>query len=263
MISKLFALRGQLSERLNTVLIFTGLALIALTWLVASLFVPSTILPSPMDVIRTFPDLHFRDAMIRNLGYSIYLNYAGYIEAIAICIPLGFIIGLFPIFRQMFNKPIDAFRFIPLTAVTGLFIVWFGIGDVMKIQFLAFGIIVYLLPVVVQRINDVPDVYQQTAFTLGASKLQTIISVFIPAVISKLMDDIRVLVAISWTYIIVAEMVNKSAGIGGMIYTFARQGRIDKVFALIFLIILVGFIQDKLFTIIDKQLFPHKHMSEA
>lgn len=263
MMSKLFALRGQLPEKLNTILLLGGLVLIALTWLVVSMIVPSTILPSPMDVIHTIPDLHFNDAMIRNLGYSIYLNYVGYLEAIAVCIPLGFMIGLFPVLRQMFSKPIDAFRFIPLTAVTGLFIVWFGIGDVMKIQFLAFGILVYLLPVVVQRIYDVPDVYQQTAFTLGASKLQTIVSVFIPAVISKLMDDIRVLVAISWTYIIVAEMVNKSAGIGGMIYTFARQGRIDKVFALLFLIILVGFIQDKLFAVIDKQLFPHKHMSEA
>src|SRR5690606_13422094 len=123
------------------------------------------------------------------------------IEAVLICIPIGFTIGLFPIFRGMFSKQVNAIRFVPLTAVTGLFIAWFGIENNMKIQFLAFGIIVYLLPVVVQRVYDVEEVYQQTAFTLGASKWQTIKSVFVPSVFSKLFDDIRVLVAISWTYI--------------------------------------------------------------
>ena len=189
-----------------------------------------------------------------------YLNVFGYIEAVLVCVPLGFLIGLFPFFKGLFSRQVDAIRFIPLTAITGLFIVWFGIEDTMKIQFLAFGIAVYLLPVVVQRIDQVEKVYQQTAFTLGASKWQTIRTVFFPAVFSKLFDDIRVLVAISWTYIIVAEMVNKTGGIGAMLYSAARQSRIDKVFALLFLIILVGFIQDKIFKAVDKYLFPYKHV---
>jgi len=188
-----------------------------------------------------------------------YLNVAGYLEAVAICVPLGFLIGLFPLFKGLFSRQVDAIRFIPLTAITGLFIVWFGIEDTMKIQFLAFGIIVYLLPVVVQRVDGVENVYQQTAFTLGASTWETIRTVFFPSVFSKLFDDIRVLVAISWTYIIVAEMVNKTGGIGAMLYSAARQSRIDKVFALLFLIILVGFIQDKIFKALDKKLFPYKH----
>lgn len=263
MFKDLFSLRGKLPSKTTTVLLFSGLGFILLAWYIASLFIPSTLLPSPINVLYTFPELHFKDALVRNLGYSIYLNVIGYIEAIAICIPVGFVIGLFPIFREMFSKQIDTFRFIPLTAVTGLFIVWFGIGNTMKVQFLAFGIIVYLLPVVVQSIYTVADVYQQTAFTLGASKWQTIKSVFIPSVISKLMDDIRVLVAISWTYIIIVEMMNKTGGVGGLAYTFARQGRIDKVFALLFVIILVGFIQDKLFVFLDKKLFPYKHASEV
>jgi len=189
-----------------------------------------------------------------------YLNVAGYVEAVAICLPLGFLIGLFPLFKGLFSRQVDAIRFIPLTAITGLFIVWFGIEDTMKIQFLAFGIIVYLLPVVVQRVESVENVYQQTAFTLGASTWETIRTVFFPAVFSKLFDDIRVLVAISWTYIIVAEMVNKTGGIGAMLYSAARQSRIDKVFALLFLIILVGFIQDKIFKALDRKLFPYKHV---
>jgi NitT/TauT family transport system permease protein len=257
----LFALRGTLDKQAQTVIEILGvLCLLFLWYLVCKIGgVPPTILPSPWDVLACLPELHFKDAMVRNLGYSMYLNISGYLEAVAICIPLGFIIGLFPIFKGLFNRQVDAIRFVPLTAITGLFIVWFGIEDMMKVQFLTFGIVVYLLPVVVERVGQVEPVYQQTAFTLGASTWQTIRTVFLPAVFSKLFDDIRVLVAISWTYIIVAEMVNKTGGIGALLYSAARQSRIDKVFALLFLIVVVGFIQDKVFKGLDKKLFPYKH----
>jgi NitT/TauT family transport system permease protein len=184
----------------------------------------------------------------------------GYLEAIVVSIPLGFLLGLFPLFKKLSSKYIDAIRFIPLTAVTGLFIAWFGIETNMKVQFLAFGILVYLLPVVVQRVQEVDNIYLQTAYTLGASKWQIIRTVFIPSVLAKISDDIRVLVAISWTYIIVAELINKSGGIGAMIWTASRQSRIDKVFALLIVIILIGIAQDKLFDWIDRRLFPYKHL---
>ena len=258
----LFALRGELTKQTQVVLEIAGfLCLLFLWWLVCLVgLVPPALLPSPGAVLAAIPELHFKDAMIRNLGYSMYLNLAGYIEAVLICVPIGFVIGLFPLFKGLFSRHVNAIRFIPLTAVTGLFIAWFGIENEMKIQFLAFGIIVYLLPVVVQRVEGVEKVYQQTAFTLGATSWQTIRTVFFPSVFSKLFDDIRVLVAISWTYIIVAEMVNKTGGIGAMLYSAARQSRIDKVFALLILIIVVGFLQDKIFKMLDKKLFPYKHV---
>ena len=259
----LFALRGTLDKRTQFVLEVLGvLCLLALWGLVCLVGIaPPTLLPAPWEVLAAVPDLHFKDAMMRNLGYSMYLNFSGYIEAVLICIPVGFVIGLFPFFKGLFGRQVDAIRFIPLTAITGLFIVWFGIEDTMKIQFLSFGIIVYLLPVVIQRVAQTETVYQQTAFTLGATTWQTIRTVFFPSVFSKLFDDIRVLVAISWTYIIVAEMVNKTGGVGAMLYSAARQSRIDKVFALLFLIVLVGFIQDKVFKMLDRKLFPYKHVS--
>jgi len=258
----LFSIRGILDKRVSAALEVAGILLLLGTWwLISSIGVVSDkLLPSPMSVVASLPDLHFKDAMVRNLIYSMYLNGMGYIEAIAICLPIGFLIGLFPIFKSMFSRSIDSIRFIPLTAVTGLFIVWFGIDNTMKVQFLAFGIMVYLLPVVVQRVLEVPEVYQQTAFTLSANRWQMFRTVFFPHVIGQLMNDIRVLVAISWTYVIVAEMVNNTGGIGGMLFVCARQGRIDKVFALLFVIVFVGFIQDKLFQLLDKTIFPYKYV---
>ncbi|MGD1842972.1 MAG: ABC transporter permease [Thermonemataceae bacterium] len=262
MTSGLFALRGTLPKNKFTLIEISGVILLLSVWSLVAYFewVPNALFPAPWKVLAAFKELHFEDALVLNTWESIKLNLMGYLEAIAVCLPVGFIIGLFPLFRGLFHRNIDALRYVPLTAVTGLFIAWFGIDTNMKVQFLAFGIIVYLLPVVVQRIDEVEKVYLQTVFTLGANKWQTIRSVFIPAVLSKVSDDIRVLVAISWTYIIVAELINKTGGIGAMAYTAARQSRIDKVFGILIVIILIGFLQDKLFVWLDKALFPHKYV---
>ena len=220
--------------------------------------IKATNLPSPLTVIKAIPEMFFKDKLIPNIFKSIKLNVYGYIFAIIISLIAGFLIGLIPLFRGLFSRILDAGRFIPLTAVTGIFILWLGIGNEMKVTFLAFGILVYLIPVVVQRIDEVQSVYLHTVYTLGASAWQTVRSVYMPYVLSKLIDDVRVLTAISWTYITIAEMLNKSGGIGELIWEAKRQSRIDKAFAVLLIIILIGVLQDRLFVFLNQIFFPHK-----
>jgi NitT/TauT family transport system permease protein len=221
------------------------------------------LLPTPARVVKAYPELIREDKLVDNALHSIWLNLKGYFWAVFISVPLGFLIGLIPMFRGLFSKQVDAMRFLPLTALTGLFIIWFGIEDQMKVAFLAFGIIVFLLPVVVQRIDEVKDVYLKTVFTLGATNWQTIKTVYLPSVLSALMDDIRVLTAISWTYIIIAELINRQLGVGGLIYLKSRQGQIDKVFGILIVIIFIGFLQDRLFIYLDRRLFTHKYYKKS
>jgi len=264
----LFQLRGSLSTTTRTILELAGFGLLILVWYLltagANPVVETGILPRPIDVLRSFGDLYQDNDLIVNVFKSIGLNLAGYVEALVIALPIGFLVGLYPLFRGGFQRQVDAFRYVPLTAVTGLFIIWFGLGTPMKVHFLAFGILIYLLPVVVQRIDEVKDVYLKTVYTIGATDWQTIRTVYIPSVISRLSDDIRVLTAISWTYIIIAESLGNQGGIGALIWrTGQRQGRVDKVFALLLIIILIGFIQDKVFTYLDREFFPHKYQSKG
>lgn len=259
---KLFKMNYVPSGRISLLITISGLILILGVWSLLTFtgWVNKAIFPTPLAVIASFKELHFQDLVVRNTLYSIKLNIFGYIEAIGISLLLGFLIGLIPFFKSLLSRYVDAIRFIPLTAVTGLFIAWFGIETNMKVQFLAFGIIVYLLPVVVQRISEIDKIYLQTSYTLGATNWQTFKTVYWPFVTSKIFDDIRVLTAISWTYIIVAELVNKTGGVGALIFTAARQSRLDKVFAILFIIVIIGVLQDKLFQWLDKKLFPFKHV---
>ncbi len=219
--------------------------------------------PTPYSVLNSFGELFNENDALKNIGFSIGENISGYLEAILIVIPVGFIIGLVKYARWGFQRQVDALRYIPLTAVTVLFITWFGIGVPMKVHFLAFGILIYLLPIMVQRIDEVLDVYLKTVHTLGATDWQVIKTVYFPSVLSRLFDDIRVLTAISWTYIIVSEGINSNqGGIGALIYYVGlRQARLDKVFALLAIIMLIGVIQDKIFMWLDREFFPFKYQA--
>lgn len=261
MTENLFELRGIINKKAGNMLMISGAGLLLSLWLCISFFgwINKSLLPSPVQILQAIPDMYYQDDLIKNILYSVRLNLLGYLEAIVISIPIGYIMGLFPLFREMFLKILNAFRFLPITAVTCLFIVWFGIYDNVKIQFLAFGIIVYLIPTVTQRVFDQEQVHVDTAKTLGATNWQIIKYVFFPGVLSKLFDDIRVLVAISWTYIIVAEMLNKTGGVGSMISMADRQSRPDKTFAILFIIIMIGILQDYLFKLADRLVFPHKY----
>lgn len=262
-----FELRGKLPKKIKMTIELVGLGTFLLVWfLITDVFelAPPKILPSPIKVIMSFGELHSQDGLVRNAFYSIWLNILGLLEAVALSIPLGIFIGLFPLPRSISERYITAVRFLPLTAVVGLFIAWFGIELNMKVQFLAFSIFLYLLAQVVVRVDEVEEVLDQTALTLGATKWQRIQKIFIPAVVSKVYDDIRILAALSWTYIVVAEMVNSNGGgIGALAYITGRQAKIDKVFALMLVIILIGFVQDKFFVTTDRWLFKFKYPNTA
>lgn len=257
----LFTLRGKLSTKIELIILSIGTVLAVLAWhgLSALEVIPKTILPPPLVVLASFGTLYEKN-LIGHMFTSVQLNFFGYVEAILISIPLGFVLGLFPLFDALSSRLLATLRFAPLPAAMGIFIASFGISSNMKIQFLAVGIIVYLLPTVIQRVKETQEVYVQTIKTLGATKWQQIRNVFLPDVLGRVFDDIRVLVAISWTYITISEVVNSSeGGLGALAYIAQRQGRVDEIWAILVVILTIGFFQDLLFKFLDKMMFPYKH----
>lgn len=260
----LFKLRGELSSKQKIILGLSGVFVVMMLWVLVTMgenpILAKKDFPDPFSVFRAFGELYANNQLIMNLCKSIGLNLGGYLKATLYAIPIGFIIGLVPLFRGAFQKMVDAIRFLPLTALTVLFILWFGIYVEAKINFLAFGIFIYLLPIVIQRIDEVDDVYLKTVHTLGASYWQTITTVYLPAVISRISDDIRILTAISWTYIIVVETNADQGGIGALMYRAGQRfARVEITIACLLIIMFFGIFQDKVFAYLDRKFFPYKY----
>jgi NitT/TauT family transport system permease protein len=136
--------------------------------------------------------------------------------------------------------------------------VWFGIEDLMKIMLLFVGVVVYLLPLVVEAVEDVDEVYLQTARTLGASRWQLVRHVLIPGSLPAIGEALRVMNGIGWTYVILAEVVNPQYGLGALITVAGKRSHVDYIFAGVLVILAIGVLTDQLIRLLNARLFAWK-----
>lgn len=217
--------------------------------------VPGVILPSPTDVVKAFPVLHFEEALVRSAGASFYRVMMGFLLSAVVAIPLGVLMGTYPPIKHFFAPILDPLRFLPISALVPLFIVWFGIDDMQKIIFLFVGTFVYLLPLVVEAVARVDDVYLQTAMTLGARPGQLIRHVLVPGSLPGIAEALRVMNGVGWTYVILAEVINAPLGLGALITVAGKRSHVDQIFALVLVILFIGVATDFIIRMINKRLF--------
>ncbi|HXM71429.1 MAG TPA: ABC transporter permease subunit, partial [Thermoanaerobaculia bacterium] len=157
--------------------------------------------------------------------------------------------------NRFFDPIMAPLRYMPISAFIPLLILWFGIYEQEKIAFLFLGVFVYLLPVVVTSIRAVPEELVQTALTLGASKGQVVRTVLLPAALPEIFDSFRVMNAISWTYVILAEAVNPEHGLGYMVELARTHQKASWSFAGLLVIGGIGLVTDGLIRSLSGVLF--------
>jgi NitT/TauT family transport system permease protein len=250
-------IREAVGGRRARKLALAGAAFFLGTWSALSYggIVPAVILPTPGDVLKAFPRLHFEEALVRSAGWSFYRVTMGFLLSAALAIPLGILMGTFPPIKAFFAPLLDPLRFLPISALVPLTIVWFGIEEMQKIVFLFMGTVVYLLPLVVEAVDRVEEVYLQTATTLGASRWQIVRHVLIPGALPSIGEALRVMNGIGWTYVILAEVINARYGLGALITVAGKRSHVDQIFALVLVILLIGIVTDQLIRGVNRRLF--------
>ena len=255
-----FALRTTLPPSVATGLGLAGPALLFALWFGVTYggLVPPRDLPPPGEVVRSILDLWFN----LDLGAATWVStkriLIAFGLAVAVALPLGILMGAFEPINRFFDPIVAPFRYMPISAFIPLMVVWFGIQEGQKIAFLWLGVIVYLLPVVVTAIRAVPEEYVQTAYTLGASRLRVVLTVLIPGALPDIFDAFRVMNAISWTYIVLAEQVNMRdpPGLGYIVQTGMTHARPGMAFAVLIVIGAIGIGTDLIINGLSRLLFP-------
>jgi NitT/TauT family transport system permease protein len=249
----LFALRAPMAHSQALVLGFVAPALVLGAWCVASYggLAPPDFLPSPTEVVRGTLQLFLQ----YDLGAPSSSPRSGSscrFLASALALPLGVLVGAFEPVNRFFEPVVAPLRYMPISAFIPLLILWFGIYERQKIAFLFLGVFVYLLPVVVTAIRAVPEELVQTSLTLGASKAQvvrTVLLLLLPV------DSFRVMNAISWTYVILAEAVNPEHGLGYMVELARTHQKASWSFAGLLVIGGIGLLTDFVIRTISRILF--------
>ena len=250
--------REPVPQRKARGLALAGLLSFLAVWCVLSYtgLVPTVILPSPTEVIRAFPVLHFEEALVRSAGWSLYRVGMGFVLSALVAIPLGLLMGTFPAVKHFLSPLVDPLRFLPISALVPLLHVKFGIEETMKIMQLFMGISVYLLALVVEAVEHVDDVYLQTATTLGASRWQLVRHVLVPGSLPAIGEALRVMNGIGWTYVILAEVINAPLGLGALINLAGKRSHVDQIFALVLVILVIGMVTDFIIRALNEALFP-------
>ncbi len=235
--------------------------LAAWTLLTAFDWISPNKLPSPWQVAKAFGYLAWDAENQRSLLWNATLWSVGRVLAagalvVAIGIPVGVLMGASPRVNAALSPLIDPFRSAPVVALLPIMVMWFGIGEWMKILFLYAGSVVYLIPMVRDAVRAVPQSYWVGARDLGATPWEAVRHAVLPLAMPRIADGVIVAVSVMWTYITVAEYVNAREGLGQLIQNARRFSAMDQVFAGIIVIIAFALLTYQLMRWIKGRLYP-------
>jgi len=213
-------------------------------------------LPSPGRVFQAGWDLFTEFSFTTDILNSVCRVMVGFIVAALIGVPLGLIMGTFKAAEAITEPVVGFIRYMPASAFIPLFILWLGIGDVEKVAIIFVGSFFQLVLMVAVVAKNVHKDLLETAYTLGARRLQVIRKVLLPASLPGIVDTLRIIVGWAWTYIIVAELVASASGIGYMIISSQRMLRTGNIIFGILTIGILGLITDYFFKWLYNRLFP-------
>ncbi|MCU0304222.1 MAG: ABC transporter permease subunit [Thermoanaerobaculales bacterium] len=240
------------------------LALVGIWWFLTGdgpaeeRIISPAILPSPMEVLRSFPKLWFERALTRNTFVSFSRVVAGFAVGLAVAFPLGLLMGAFTRVKAAFT-PLSVFgAYLPIPALVPVTLSLFGTGERQKVLFLALAFLIYLLPLIVAAVDGVDEVYLKTAYTLGATPSQAVTKVLLAVSWPSIYQAMRLGFGIGWSYIILAEMVDIGRGVGGIIIISQRQGPREHIYLVLVVIVAVAFVVDKIWEWGGKLLFPYR-----
>jgi NitT/TauT family transport system permease protein len=111
---------------------------------------------------------------------------------------------------------------------------------------------------VVRAIDSVPEIYLRTAYTMGATRWHIIRRVLVPVALPDIWHSMRLAFGIGWSYLVLAEVVVKTGGLGDLIDTARRRGWSGKVYLVIVIITVIAWIADLLWTRIGMWIFPYR-----
>jgi ABC-type nitrate/sulfonate/bicarbonate transport system permease component len=221
----------------------------------------ATSLPSPRETFASFPVLWFDRALTRNTMTTLGRVSGGFSLACIVGVPLGVLAGCFPSVRA-FLAPLVIFgRNIPLAALIGLTFLFFGIGEMQKVMFIFFACVAFIIADTTTAIIDVGQQYVDTAYTLGASRWQTVIKVLVPLAMSSVFNSMRLLFGLAFGYVMLSELVrfgDTAGGLGNIINVSMRQGPREHVYLILLIIPLVAVAMDRILFMVQRSLFPHR-----
>jgi len=212
-------------------------------------------LPSPSAVVAAWFRLFSEAGYTGDIAISVARVWAAFLASAVIAIPLGILMSGYRVVTAVTEPIIDFVRYLPVPALVPLTLIWLGIGEGSKITLLWIGTFFQLILLIADDARRVPKEFIETGRTLGASDTALMKDVLLRAMLPNMVDSLRITLGWCWTYLIVAEIVASSSGIGYELWTARRYGKTPEVFAGILTIGIIGLFCDQAIRVLHRRWF--------
>ncbi|OCT12995.1 ABC transporter permease [Paenibacillus pectinilyticus] len=229
--------------------------IVMIVWQAAGTYgiVPTSLLPTPLAILKQFVDLAASGKLWHNLEISLYRAALGFLLGGSIGLLLGLSAGLGKLVERIMDPSLQMLRTVPLLALIPLFILWFGIGEFSKVLMIALGAFFPIYINAFQGVRSVDVKLYEVSRILQYSRYQQVTKLILPAALPHILLGLRLSLGISWLVLVVAELMGTSAGIGYMIQDARTYSKTDVVFVGIVIFALVGKLSDSSVRLLERK----------
>jgi len=173
---------------------------------------------------------------------------------IGLCI--GLMTGVFPLYRATFSPLITVISMVPPLAILPVLFIVFGLDELSKIMLIVIGITPMLARDLEQRAREIPPELLIKAQTLGANSWTVVLRVVLPQLLSRLIMSLRLMLGSAWLFLISAEAISATAGLGYRIFLVRRYMAMDVIIPYVMWITLLAWLMDLGLRQLHKRCFP-------
>lgn len=213
-----------------------------------------SLFPTPGDVGRAFAELASAGTLLTHVGASLVRFAAGYVAALTVAIPLGFLFGSMRRLWGAFDPLVQVLRPISPIAWFPLFSLWFGIGEMPAFVIIFIAAFYPALLTTVAAVRRIDSAYLKVARNFRAGRTLTVLGVMLPAALPAIATGARLAIGAAWIFLVAGEMLGVQSGLGFLIIDSRNALRTDMVVAAIAIIGVLGLALDQLVRVAESSL---------
>ena len=218
--------------------------------------------PSPGQFLASFSriwsDGYAGGTLVQQVIQSVRLVSIGFLTAIVVGVPLGFLMGYDKRAEAFINPVFLLLRPIPPLAWIPLAIVWLGLGDASKIMVIFVAAFVPSVINTYTGVRNTPQHFIEAALVHGASRWRLIREVYLPDAAPMIFTGLRLSLQASWTTLVAAELVGAFLGLGRVLQTAYRDVNTAMILVAMVVIAIAGFVTTRMLGAIETRVIRWK-----